>query len=147
MKKNKPNFVRLKRVFIFLNVWFLIRFCNLFYCLLGFKKYRKAFLSIFMYIAVILSLRSFSEVIHFNFIAVRTFLLYFFKGEHLFFLIYYFIFIMCGYRLMVNSLSSTQMIWVRFPLSAYINNYAYLVKLVNTTDLKSVPLWLSVQVR
>ena len=35
---------------------------------------------------------------------------------------------------MVNSLSSTQMIWVRFPLSA-----AYLVKLVNTTDLKSVP--------
>ena len=24
----------------------------------------------------------------------------------------------CGYRLMVNSLSSTQMIWVRFPLSA-----------------------------
>ena len=116
--------------------------------LIGFlKKCRRAFLPIFMYNAVILSLRSFSEVIHFNFIAVRTFLLYFFKGEHLFFLIYYFIFIICGYRLMVNSLSSTQMIWVRFPLSAYINNYAYLVKLVNTTDLKSVPLWLSVQVR
>ena len=37
---------------------------------------------------------------------------------------------------MVNSLSSTQMIWVRFPLSAF---FAYLVKLVNTTDLKSVP--------
>ena len=28
-----------------------------------------------------------------------------------------------------------------------IRKVAYLVKLVNTTDLKSVPLWLSVQVR
>ena len=110
------------------------------------KKYRKVFLFIFMYIAVILSLRSFSEVIHFNFTAVRTFLLCFLKGEHVFFLIYYFIFIMCGYRLMVNSLSSTQMIWVRFPLSAFFTS-AYLVKLVNTTDLKSVPFRLSVQVR
>ncbi len=100
----------------------------------------------FSYIAVILSLRSFSEVIHFNFTAVRTFLLCFIKGEHVFFLIYYFIFIMCGYRLMVNSLSSTQMIWVRFPLSAFFTS-AYLVKLVNTTDLKSVPFRLSVQVR
>ena len=48
-----------------------------------------------------------------------------------------------GYGLMVNSLSSTQMIRVRFPLPA-----AYLVKLVYTTDLKSVPNYgVSVQVR
>ena len=40
---------------------------------------------------------------------------------------------------MVNFLSSKQTIWVQFPLSAKL--FAYLVKLVNTTDLKSVPFW------
>ena len=39
---------------------------------------------------------------------------------------------------MVNFLSSKQTIWVQFPLSAKL--FAYLVKLVNTTDLKSVPI-------
>ena len=132
-------------MFIFLNVWFLIRFCNLFYCLLGFKKFRKAFLSIFIYCCNTFP-KKFLGSNSLQFYCSSDFPPLFFKGEHVFFLIYYFIFIMCGYRLMVNSLSSTQMIWVRFPLSAFFTS-AYLVKLVNTTDLKSVPFRLSVQVR
>ena len=80
--------------------------------------------------AVTLSLRSLSEGVAFHHKTARTFLPSKKTGEHFLTSITKYkkgekqkhVFIDTrGYRLMVNSLSSTQMIWVRFPLSAHSN--------------------------